>query len=196
MILFLYWARRLWPLALALVVVGVVTGYGLHWLHRHDAAIRIEQQLQARDTIIATRTDTAAARTTERRVDSVTVYRQLIEIRSDTVWRRDTVRLAGDTTPRIAIPVGVLIQHDSAFAACDRLSRDCSREHAADSLVIVELRQSLALARTGNAIPPPARSWSFSVTAGWGGTAVRDSTRGWRVMTGPSLVAGGSFRVF
>jgi hypothetical protein len=158
-------ARRWWPYLLMAILLAALAGAWRHWLRGHDARIRVEQQLQARDTIIVLRTDTAAQRSAERRVDSVTVTRRLLQVRTDTLWRRDTIRLAGDTTARIAIPAGVLQQHDSAFAACDRLNRSCAREHAADSLVILELRASLALARTGNAIPPPARSCTGPMAA-------------------------------
>jgi hypothetical protein len=157
--------RRWWPFLLVGILLGAMAGGFFYWLHGHDAQIRVEQQLAGRDTVIQWRTDTAAARTAERRVDSVTVTRLLLQVRTDTLWRHDTVHVAGDTTPRIAIPLGVLVQHDSAFAACDRLNRSCAREHAADSLVIVELRQALALARTGTAIPPPARSCTAPAVA-------------------------------
>jgi hypothetical protein len=189
----LLFLRRWGPSLLGGLVVLLLAGGGLRWLSHHDARIRLEQQLAARDTVIRWRTDTAAVKSQERRVDSVTVTRILVKVRHDTAWRRDTVRLAGDTTSRVAIPLGVLEQHDSAFAACDRLNRSCAAEHAADSLVIRDLRQSLALARTGYALPPPLRRWSIGVTGGYG--AVLEPSTG-RIVRGPGATLGGSFRLF
>lgn len=173
MIAFSIFLRRWWPFMLAGALFGALAGGYLRWLHGHDARIRVEQQLIARDTVIQWRTDTAAVRSQERRVDSVSVKQILTVVRRDTLWRRDTVHVAGDTTPRIAIPVGALADHDTAFARCDRLNRSCSREHAADSLVIQELRHSLALARTG-VVVPPGPSWrERALWAGLGALAGR-----------------------
>lgn len=167
--------RRWWPLLLiGGIALGLTAGFVV-WLHAHDAATdaraRRGERLVARDTVIQWRTDTAAARTAERRVDSVTVQQILTRVRTDTLWRRDTVHVAGDTTSRVAIPLGVLLQHDSAFAACDRLNRSCAREHTADSLVILELRQSLALARTGVVVPPHTSWRERALWAGLGALA-------------------------
>lgn len=163
-----------WVIALAaLLVVGGAWGASLQWLHAHDARIRVEQQLVARDTVIRWRSDTAAARTAERRVDSVAVKQILTRIRTDTLWRRDTVHVAGDTSTRIAIPLGTLTDHDTAFARCERLNRSCAREHAADSLLILELRQSLALARTGVVVSPRPSWRERAVWAGLGALAGR-----------------------
>jgi hypothetical protein len=151
--------RRWWPYLLGLAVLLSMAGLFAVWIHVHDLHLRVAQQLIARDTVIQTHTDTAVIRTVERRVDSVAVVRVIARVQHDTAWRHDTVRVAGDTTARVAIPLGVLIEHDSAFAACDRLNRSCAREHAADSAVIVDLRQSLALARTGS-IMAPHTSWT------------------------------------
>jgi hypothetical protein len=151
--------RRWWPYLLGLAVVLTLVGLFAVWLHVHDANVRTAQALIARDTVIQTHTDTAVIRTVERRVDSVAVVRVIARVQHDTAWRHDTVRVAGDTAARVAIPLGVLLEHDSLAAACDRLNRSCAREHAADSAVIVDLRQSLALARTGS-IAPHRTSWT------------------------------------
>jgi hypothetical protein len=144
--------RRWWPYLLGLAVVLTLVGLFAVWLHVHDANVRTAQALIARDTVIQTHTDTAVIRTVERRVDSVAVVRVIARVQHDTAWRHDTAA-------RVAIPLGVLLEHDSLAAACDRLNRSCAREHAADSAVIVDLRQSLALARTGS-IAPHRTSWT------------------------------------
>jgi hypothetical protein len=151
--------RRWWPYLLGLAVVLALVGLFDYWLHVHDANLRTAQALIVRDTVIQTHTDTAVVRTVERRVDSVAVVRVIARVQHDTAWRHDTVRVAGDTTARVAIPLGVLLAHDSLAATCDRLNRSCAREHAADSVVILDLRQSLALARTGS-IMAPHTSWT------------------------------------
>jgi hypothetical protein len=159
MTLALIFLRRWWPFLLIGALLAALALGWVHWLHGHDDGIRRQEQLAARDTVIQMRTDTAAARSTERRVDSVSVTRILTQIRHDTLWRRDTVRIDGDTTTRLAIPLGVVTEHDTAFARCERLNRSCAREHAADSLVIDQLRQSLAIARIVTVTPPPHLFW-------------------------------------
>jgi hypothetical protein len=44
---------------------------------------------------------------------------------ADTLWRHDAVRVAGDTTPRIAIPTSTLARTDSTIRACQQLADDC-----------------------------------------------------------------------
>jgi hypothetical protein len=190
--------RRWWPYLLLLLALAGLTAAWLRWLHGHDARIRVEQQLAGRDTVIQWRTDTAAARSDARRVDSVMVADILTKVKRDTLWRHDTVHVAGDTTPRIAIPLGTLTAHDTAFARCERLNRSCAAEHAADSLLIRDLRASVALARTGTATPAPTpvRHWYLGITAGYGGTLARDTTGARRVYAGPSLVVGATWTPF
>lgn len=199
MIALIFWFRRLWPYALGVIISAVLSGAVVHALRLHDDLVRLGQHLADRDTIIAARSDTAAARTKERRADSSSVTAALTKARADTAWKHDTVYVTGDTTPRYAVPIATIVQHDTAFARCERLNSSCAREHLADSATILELRTSLALARTGNAVPPPekpTRRWSLGVTAGWGALVERDTTHALRVHTGPSITAGGSFRVF
>jgi hypothetical protein len=140
--------RRWWPYLLGLAVLLSMAGLFAVWIHVHDLHLRVAQQLIARDTVIQTHTDTAVIRTVERRVDSVAVVRVIARVQHDTAWRHDTVRVAGDTTARVAIPLGVLIEHDSAFAACDRLNRSCAHDDPDRAL------------RPRRAIAPHRTSWT------------------------------------
>lgn len=87
-------------------------------LHRADSVV------QMRDHALGdakARTDSA----------SRSVARLLAAQKVDTMWRHDIVYVAGDTTPRYAVPIPTVMRQDSTNAACELLAVTCKAERVA-----------------------------------------------------------------
>lgn len=98
--------------------------------------------------------------------DVKTVTERIDRLRMDTLWRTDTLTLPGDSTPRVAIPVVVLHQTDSALAACTALARDCSAFRDSAKAVIAALNAKVAAQVPEK--PPPSRTRWFLAGAAVG----------------------------
>lgn len=138
--------------------------------------------------------DQAAAATLAARIDTVTRY--LTRTVHDTLPAAvlHPVTPADTSAAVAALPV-VQQRYESCRVQLSALLTDCEakqatalRRFAADSGVIAA--QAGVIAK--GLVPP---RWSLSITAGYGGTFARDSTRAFRLYTGPSLTAGLSYRV-
>lgn len=97
--------------------------------------------------------------------DTVRVTRFLVAANPDTAWKHDTVRVAGDSAPRLAVPLTTVARWDSLGAACSELTRDCAAFRTAANTTIAELRAKLAVTTAA-----PARSCTVPmlITGGLG----------------------------
>lgn len=117
---------KYWPIAAAaLLAIAIV----LAWrsaLNARELAGKAKERIRVADSVIAankatlTRTDTAILH------DTKTVVAYVDRYHADTLWRHDTVRVAGDTSVRIAIPTATLALTDSTIRACRQLADDCA----------------------------------------------------------------------
>lgn len=94
---------------------------------------KAEQRAHVADSLLDvnwTRLDSAAMRIEH---DTTTILRLAERIRTDTLWRTDTLFMPGDTaheTPMVPIPTTVLASYDSLGRACTALAHDCSTYRA------------------------------------------------------------------
>jgi hypothetical protein len=141
--------RRWWPLLVAALLAALLAGGVLHWLHRHDAAVR-------RDATLAIEVPKA-------RRESVMVARW------DTVVVHDTVRLSRwltrYDTARATVNVHDTVEVRAFVATADSTVRSCratvldllSSCQAKDTLLATQSR-IIAAYREAPGIPPPATS--------------------------------------
>lgn len=76
--------------------------------------------------------------------DIVTVNSLASRLRVDTLWRKDTVYIAGDTTKRLAVPVATVVRNDSLNRACSELTLDCASFRKFATAEMAALRTKLA----------------------------------------------------
>lgn len=155
----LAWRHRR-PLALALAVLALTGGgcYGwrraqARWLEtgaRQEQARQFAERAARAETVYiaaAARTDTV----------TTTVTRLVDRWRTDTAWRRDTIRAGADSTPAgVLIPLPVLARTDSLVHACSALVTSCADERAKARALLAVKDSELAVLRAWT--PPAAPS--------------------------------------
>jgi hypothetical protein len=146
---FTIFLRRWWPFLLGALLLALLTGGVLRWLHRHDAAVR-------RDATLAIEVPKA------RRESTVVAH-------WDTVVIHDTVRLARwltrYDTARATVNVHDTVQVRAFVATADSTVRSC-RATVLDLLSSCQAKDTLlatqgaiiAAYREAPGIPPPASS--------------------------------------
>jgi hypothetical protein len=146
---FFIFLRRWWPFLLTAIVLALLTGGALRWLHGHDAAVR-------RDATLA--------------IEVPKAHRESIVVAHwDTVVVHDTVRLARwltrYDTARATVNVHDTVEVRAFVATADSTVRSCrasvldllSSCQAKDTLLATQSR-IIAAYREAPGIPPPASS--------------------------------------
>lgn len=97
-----------------------------------------------RDTIQQTRAALVIAQAhTDSTIVQVTHYVDRWHADTAAAWRRDTMHVAGDTTPRFAVPVPTVARWDSSAASCSELAMSCKAERIAAENHAAALEQQL-----------------------------------------------------
>lgn len=118
-----------------IILAVIAVALGCYALHEHDARIRSEAlwkvKYSAADAALRTRDGELAG--AKARTDSASrhVTQLLAAARVDTMWRHDTLHVAGDTTLRVAVPLPTVLRQDSTNAACSLLAVTCKAERVA-----------------------------------------------------------------
>lgn len=124
-----------------LASVGIALGW--YALHEHDQVVAARATVKLvthqQDSVVRVYRDSLARSSAAVVHDLVTVPRYIERLRVDTLWLRDTLRVAGDTTLRVAVPLPVVQRADSTIRACSLLESDCAAFHRAASATISAL---------------------------------------------------------
>lgn len=117
------------------ILVAAAVAIGGYALHEHDARIRSEVlwkgEKRAADSVLQVRYRELAGAKAKTDTASRRVEQLLAVARVDTQWVHDTLRIAGDTTLRVAVPLPTVIRQQETNAACDLLAVRCKAERVA-----------------------------------------------------------------
>lgn len=101
--------------------------------------------------------------------DTVRFAKLYPKLMRDTAWLHDTVRVAGDTTARLAVPVSVVLQAQTALKECRSLIGDCDQRVAAREGTITTLTRDVGLWKYQAAHPPPTSCvWNDGISGALG----------------------------
>lgn len=179
----------LWTLPHKLMAGGIgalVLGIGLAWWSAVHAATvngQAREKIRIADSTIKAnasalhRTDTAVVHD----VKTTTAY--IDRYHADTLWRHDTVRVAGDTTARLAIPLPAVARTDSTIRACQALTNDCAAFRAAANATL--LAQQSKIAALSSQIKAQGSIWRRCGI----GAGVAATYAAGRIEAGPAIVA-------
>lgn len=134
---------KLWPYV---VILGLVAGAGGYVYHSGYRSGKQAERAHVADSVskvfddslkklgfrVSARSDSIKHDTLRIRGQSKLVYQDT----GSTHWLHDTVYVAGDTTPRIAVPVAKVAAADSALRACNQYVSDCE---ARDQLRLAQI---------------------------------------------------------
>jgi len=137
MILLKFWKESL----LVLLAVALFA----MWRSREKALVAkgvAQEKSRVADSILKVVTPKLAKADSAVLRGTVTVTQFVDRWSTDTAWRTDTVYVAGDTMPRIAVPVATVVRNDSTIKACNELRLDCTafRAFANDKIAALETK--------------------------------------------------------
>lgn len=146
-------ALRFWKEAL---LVALAVALFAMWRSRERGLVergRALERARVADSILAVVTPKLARADSAVLRGTTSVMKYVDRWRTDTAWHTDTVRVPGDTTPRIAVPAPTVVRNDSTIKACSELARDCAafRLFAGQKIAALETKlanQSVAQPRS------------------------------------------------
>lgn len=194
-----------WPIALMVVALAVIVAC-LETKDRRSTALQDAVAELKANAITIHRLDSIGhaellahrATTAKLEATEATVKDLLGELAAAAPIPMDTIRIAGDTTPRYAVPIPTVEKWTKLGASCSALMHDCDADRAAAAARIQTLEAELALTKRSTAVATRVcvqaaqpglverLTGRLGVTAGYGATRAPDG----HVYLGPQLTAG------
>ncbi len=164
------------------LVAGLVSGVGWRVHDANQQTIGAQRVLLQQDKATITALEDRLKYVVPRiahvdtvvRHDVATVTRTVTQLAHDTAWVHDTLRIAGDTTLRVAVPMATVDSARSALSACQALAVDCTTQRQLLGTQVALLTQEAATYRdqvklTQSAVPSGFSRWSGRLLAAGAG---------------------------